>query len=341
MKPVSKLSQRLVDRALRGWPLTQHQMNILLRACLTASPGNTLIACDYGQVEARALAWAAGDEPALEAFRDPEGDPYARLACRLFSIPPDKFSKKVHAQPRDTAKKAELGCGYGMGAPKFMITAEKGGMVWKDPSLCRGGAVCEDPICGAIEWTKPRGNNPAQPFTHGAHTIVNVWRETHAPIVDFWDELKWAAVEATEGRPAKAGPYEFARVDGSTWCMMPSGRPLVYNGMRVEKTAGSKSKDLSYLDPATGFPKRTYGGSLSENVTQAFCRDLLARALVQAEDAGLCPVLHVHDEIVCDVPKEMGREALDLLELIMSDLPAWAAGFPMKVDGFISERYRK
>jgi DNA polymerase len=341
MKPVSKLSQRLVDRALRGWPLTQHQMNILLRACLTASPGNTLIACDYGQVEARALAWAAGDEPALEAFRDPRGDPYARLACRLFSIQPDKFDKKRDAQPRDTAKKAELGCGYGMGAPKFMITAEKGGMVWKDPSLCRGGAVCEDPICGAIEWTKPRGNNPAQPFTHGAHTIVNVWRETHAPIVDFWDELKWAAVEATEGRHAKAGPYEFARVDGSTWCMMPSGRPLVYNGMRVERGEKGKGKDLSYLDPATGFPKRTYGGALSENVTQAFCRDLLARALVQAEDAGLCPVLHVHDEIVCDVPKEMGREALDLLELIMSDLPAWADGFPMKVDSFSSERYRK
>jgi DNA polymerase bacteriophage-type len=340
LKPVAKLKPQLVARALRGWPLTQHQMNILLRACLMASPGNTLIACDYGQVEARALAWAAGDEPALEAFRDPKGDPYARLACKLFSIPLAAFDKDAHKQQRDTSKKAELGCGYQMGPPKFTITAEKGGMVWKEAALCIG-AACTDPLCGKVEYTKARGGQPPQPFTHGAATIVEAWRETHPAIVNFWEELKWAAIEATEGRPSQAGPYEFARVDNATWCMLPSGRPIVYNGMRVDRGEKGRSKDLSYLDPETGFPKRTYGGALAENVTQAFCRDLLARALVQAEDAGLCPVLHVHDEIVCDVPKDAGKEALDLLELIMSELPAWAEGFPMKVDGFVSERYRK
>jgi DNA polymerase len=87
--------------------------------------------------------------------------------------------------------------------------------------------------------------------------------------------------------------------------------------------------------------EHTYGGKLTENAIQALCRDLMADALVRAEDAGLCPVLHVHDEIVCEVPRNAGREGYELLKAIMLDVPEWAEGFPIGAAGHVGRRYRK
>lgn len=323
--------------ALARGPLSKHEVNVLLRACLVPRPGFKFACCDYSQVEARALAWAAGDEDALVTFRTPGADPYARLACRLFAIAAEAFHKKHHAQQRDTSKKAELGCGYGMGAPKFKVTAEKGGMVWKDAALC-AGRTCTDPLCG-FEETDFGG----QVFTHGSRTIVQTWRDVHQPIVRFWEALQDAACVAAGGGRRGVGPYEFGKVGGDVWCMLPSGRPIVYPGMKwgayFDTKAGKAKKGLHYR--GTKFVEGLYGGLLAENVTQAFCRDLLARSLWRAEKAGLRPVLHVHDELVCEVPEAYAEVGLRLLEEIMSDLPAWAFGFPVAADGFICDRYRK
>ena len=90
-----------------------------------------------------------------------------------------------------------------------------------------------------------------------------------------------------------------------------------------------------------GFWEHTYGGKIVENVVQAGCRQLLARCLVMAEDAGLCPVLDVHDEIVCEVPEETESQSAHVLHEIMTSLPEWAEGFPAGADGGSGKRYRK
>jgi DNA polymerase len=139
------------------------------------------------------------------------------------------------------------------------------------------------------------------------------------------------------GGHAKAGPFEFGRVGEDVWVMMPSGRPLVYPRMGLVKD-GKGREQLTYEGR---FREFTYGGKLCENVIQAFCRDLLAHALVACEEAGLEVVLHVHDEIVAQVPERLAHEGLRALEECMTTLPPWAAGFPAGAEGFFAKRYRK
>ena len=113
---------------------------------------------------------------------------------------------------------------------------------------------------------------------------------------------------------------------------LPSGRPVVYNEVR-ESPGKYTRPELSYQ--GTKFREHLYGGKLCENLIQAFCRDLMADALVRAEDAGLEPVLHVHDEIVCRAGN------LDALHGVMTTLPEWAEGFPIGAAGHEGMRYRK
>ena len=118
---------------------------------------------------------------------------------------------------------------------------------------------------------------------------------------------------------------------------LPSGRPIVYNDAQMVNDGARTS--LAYHG-ARGI-EHIYGGKIVENVIQAMCRDLLADAMVRAERAGLPVVLHVHDELVCEVPAAGAREASELLHAIMLHLPEWAEGFPIGADGHAGVRYRK
>lgn len=315
----------------------QAEISMLLRACLHASPGNTLVAADYSGVEARANAWAAGDRPALALFHQ-GGDAYRPLACQLFGIDPEAFSKKTHFFERDTSKKAELGCGYQMGAPKFKITAEKGGMKWRDPSECaeRQGGACTSPVCGVIERDS-QGN----PFTHGAKTIVSAWRALHSPIVDFWYSLERAAVEAVDSRTHVrvdcAIDLSFDFVGGDLAMVLPSGRPVVYRQAQVSE--GKYGPQVRFFGPK-GYG-HLYGGLLCENGIQSTCREFLVNGMINAEDAGLPVLFTVHDEIVTEVPRARADWGLETLSKAMTTLPAWASGMPVAVEGFTCERYRK
>lgn len=186
-----------------------------------------------------------------------------------------------------------------------------------------------------------------------AHDVVNAWRELHAPIVALWKACERAFRSACEGRTARAGKWKYVgkpsadgkgRVD--VWCVLPSGRPIVYANARAKRVTrttkdGRKFQawDLTYQGGL--WPEHVYGGLLVENAVQALCRDLLADALVRCERAGLSPVGHVHDELIGENDKRAGKEALAEQREIMSDAPEWAEGLPIRLDGFVSERYRK
>ncbi len=296
----------LIARArARDSTLTSKDVNALTRACLCASPGNVFIVSDFAGIEARVLAWASGDVEALAVFTEPGGDPYKRLASRLYGVPESEITK----QQRQLGKIAELAAGFGMGPDKLEATGVKTGVDWAASGL-----------------------DPAD--------VVRGYREAHQPIVQAWRDAQAAAVAACDGYTTTVGPYTFGPSPlraGDVWAMLPSGRPIVYFNMRYTRTG--RGADLVF-DGRRG-PDRTYGGKLVENLTQAVARDLLATALVRAEAEGLCPVFHVHDEIVLDVPAELAPEAERRLCEIMGDAPAWAEGLPLRAESFACARYRK
>jgi len=277
---------------------------VALRACLTASPGNELAVCDFSGVEARALAWVAGDTAALDVFRSGR-DPYKVAASVIFAMPYDSIEK--NSRERDIGKKSELACGYGMGATKFEARYE--------PS--RVGVDAADVVAG--------------------------WRKLHAPIVQYWRRLEDAFVAAVRGTESRVEPFAFVPGSDGTGVaiILPSGRPIVYNATGLSREIGfnGRTKFSPFYVGTKSGREHLYGGKIAENVIQAMCRDLMADALVRAERAGLSPVLHVHDEIVADCAH--GREGYEALHEIMITLPEWAHGFPVGAAGHWGTRYRK
>jgi DNA polymerase len=304
---------RAVAEALRGDDIDAELMNVLLRATLCAKPGHTFVVCDFSGVEARALAWVAGDAKAIDVFKAYDAgtgpDPYIVAAVAIFTVMASEISK----EQRTAGKMAELACGY------------------------QGGAAALERIAAAMgvdvsTW-------PVSP-----EAVVAAWRTLHRPIVEFWYAIEKAFHAAIDGHASKVACFDVCpNGQGDVAIFLPSGRPIVYNAVGVHHDVwpDGRPKRQAYYRGTKSGREWLYGGKLTENVIQALCRDLMADALVRAEDAGLCPVLHVHDEIVCEVPANAGAEGLALLRAIMLDVAEWADGFPIGAAGHFGRRYRK
>lgn len=313
----------------RTQPLTAKAINTLVRATLHPAPGYQLAVIDFSQVEARALAWAAGDHEALKRFAlydsgdQINGDPYAAMAAQIFGGTAADYTKGSAGEypGRHIGKQAELGCGYGMGVQRFHDKVIEDGSSWE---VITAAAVKSGAIRVGEQVT--------------ADMVVGAWRTLHAPIVAFWGELNAACFSAVRGESAAAGPFEFVNVDGVTMCRLPSGRLLAYRGARIGKNEKGRP-ELTYQGKRSR--EKLYGGKLAENAIQAMCRDLMAVALVSAEREGLRPCHTVHDEIICEVPAEEAADALALLEWLMTTVPPWAAGMPIAAEGFLCDRYSK
>jgi DNA polymerase len=305
-----------VFRKSIGGDVGKYIVSGLLRSVLVAEPGCTYAVLDYSGVEARANAWAAGDDNAIGVFKALDAgtgpDPYKLMAVDIFGLPLERVEK----HHRQIGKNAELGCGYGMGADKF------------------------NDYCAAA------GNDLAAMGVE-ASDVIGAWRTKHRPIVKMWHACEKAFAAAAQGRPMRAGKWLYEPRGNGVACVLPSGRPIMYPNAkvrRVKRTAKDgrtfDAWDMSYQG-ADPWRSPVYGGLLVENAIQALCRDFLAGALVKLDAAGLRPVLHVHDEAVCEVPHNAGAEALEEMRQIMLDVPRWAKGFPMRLDGFHGRRYRK
>ncbi len=171
--------------------------------------------------------------------------------------------------------------------------------------------------------------------------VVDGWRKLHAPTVRFWYDLQRAFEGAAQGRETSVDCFTFQPSSTGTdvAVFLPSGRPLVYNDVRL--TRGDRGRTRITYHGQKAVREDTYGGKITENLIQALCRDLMADALARSDSAGLNPVLHVHDEIVVDCPRSEAREAEQELHRIMTSVPDWAATFPIGAAGHVGERYRK
>lgn len=310
----------LISRAYaRDETLTGKDVNTLLRACLTAAPGCLLIAPDLSAIEARVLAWAAGQHDTLEAFR--VGDPYRDLAAYVYGVPVEAVTRKM----RQLGKGGILGAGFSMSGEKFETAAAKQyGVDW---STC-----------------------PLSP-----DQVIALYRERNHRIVTWWRTMQDAAVAACHGHTTDVGPVEAPPEagrytwgpsplrpptptgDGDVWLMLPSGRPIVYYGMRA--MPGRRGYELVFQGRRG--PDRTYGGKLVENAVQATARDILADCMLRAEANGLVTVGHTHDEAIFQFPAPLKAEAEALVGDVFSTTPGWAAGLPLKSEWWCGYRYRK
>lgn len=285
-----------------------------VRGMIVPDPGHDLIAMDFSAIEARVLAWLAGEEKVLEIFRT-HGKIYEHAAAGIYGKPIDAVSKAE----RQIGKVAVLALGYGGGVGAFQAMARAYNVRVEDAQ---------------------------------ADEIKVAWREAHRRIVWYWHDLESAAINAVElGCVCKSGPagrqISWKKAGSFLWCKLPSGRVLCYPYPSVKQIPApwGELKPALHLWCVNGVTKKweetsTYGGALAENITQAVARDLLAEGIARLEDADYRVVMHVHDEAVVEV-RDDDADALHDVEAIMAEVPAWAEGLPIAAEGWRAKRYRK
>jgi DNA polymerase len=362
----------------------------VLRSFIEAPKGKTLFVADYAAIEARVLAWLAGEQRLVELFEegDKTGDSivYEDMASRITGEPLENCTKETKEgfHRRQLGKMAVLGCGYSMG---WRALKEQGYSQY------------------GVELT-----------TKEAKNIVRMYRESNPYIKEFWREINQKCIKAVQnpGKVYNIGSH-LQCVSSPRWLRirLPSGRCLHYHKpvvrrvvapwtvgyvgdlnipvdcdmakavewledrdvrfreedvYRVDRTVANAfipegllkvvqkalgKQDVCMCDTEvidqiefTGVtqnhkwgPKRLYGGLLTENVTQAVARDMLGAAMVNAFDAGYPVIMHVHDELVAEMPED--RTDISAFEELMATPEPWAIGCPIAVEGFISKRYKK
>lgn len=277
----------------------------LIRTVLIPKPNHRFIVADFSAIEARVLAWIAGEQWRIDTFKN-GGDIYCASASKMFKVPVEKHG--VNGELRQKGKISELACGYGgsVGALKNMGAVEMG--------------VQENELQG----------------------LINDWRNANPHIVRFWYEVGNAAMKAIkEKTTVPLGKLVFAYERGILFIRLPSGRRLSYIKPRIGTNRfGGDSITYMGINSAKKWDRlETFGGKLTENIVQGTARDLLANALINAANAGYDTVFHVHDEIICEVPNGYG--SVDELCKLMCIKPEWADGLPLNADGFEYEYYKK
>lgn len=362
--PCSKISAQAIDVILKGLAkgnINAKQIDILfgpaldvisscLRGFLVAAPGHDLIACDFSSIEARVIAWLAGEAGALEIFNT-HGKIYEHAASRIFGTPIDKVSDSQ----RQIGKVAVLALGYqgGVGALQTMAKGYATSLAPAFESL-RDLASPEqlERAEHGYKTNKHRFDEISKEEYIASDLTKMFWREANPAIVQFWYGLEEAALQAVRYPMQKftAGKIQYV-VNGSfLWCRLPSGGITCYPYPKIEPVKlpwGGTKEGLTYMSEDGQSKKwlrfKTYGGSLAENVTQAVARDLLADAMLRLEIKNYKVVAHVHDEVVCEMPK--GTGSIEEMAEIMCEQPRpldpWAKGLPIKAGGWRGERYRK
>ena len=284
---------------------TSDVLSQLIRTSFVPRPGCRFIVADYAAIEARVLAWLAGERWVLDVFRE-NGDIYCETTSRMFHCKVEKHGE--NAALRQKGKQAVLSCGY-------------------------GGSVGALIAMGAVE--SGMKEEELQP-------LVDLWRVSNPHIVQFgWDVDR--AVKACVKRHIEIethGVYcTYKR--GVLFIRLPSVRELAYVKPRIgENRFGGESVTYEGLGMTKKWERiETFGGKLVENITQATARDLLVFAMKQLRNRGFDIVMHVHDEIVLEVPH--GVSSVEEICSIMAENPPWAKGLPLKADGYECEYYRK
>lgn len=278
----------------------------LIRTSFVAPSGSRFIVADFSAIEARVIAWLAGERWRLDVFNT-HGKIYEASAAHMFKVPIEQITKG--STLRQKGKVAELALGY-QGGPNALITM---------------GAL----KMGIAEEELPK--------------LVAMWRHSNKAIVQLWNTVEEAAIGAVHGDPStiKYG-IRFFTDKNIFFIMLPSGRVLSYLRPRLKPNKfGGESLCYEGMNQTTkqwGF-QDTYGGKLVENIVQAVARDCLADAMLRLDEAGYNLVMHVHDEVVMEMPYDKG--SIEEVNKIMGQTILWAKGLPLKAESYETEFYKK
>jgi len=274
----------------------------LIRTALIAKPGHTFLVSDYAAIEARVIAYLAGEQWRMDVFAQ-GGDIYCSSASQMFKVPVEKHGINGHL--RQKGKVAELACGYG----------------------------------GGVAALKAFGADKMGLSEEEMQDIVTQWRQASPTIPKLWRDVEDAAKQALlyPGRTFTLPcGVKYHRDKDALRCKLPSGRVLSYWNARLDdgQISFMGQNQTTRQWEKTG----TWGGKLVENIVQAFARDCLAVAMVRLEEAGWRIVFHVHDEVVIEAP--IGSRWEDAAD-IMGQPIDWAQGLLLRGDGYETPFYKK
>ena len=279
----------------------------LIRTAFVPKDGCVFAVADFSAIEARVIAWLAGEEWRMRTFRE-GGDIYCASASAMFHVPVVKHGINGHL--RQKGKIAELALGY-------------------------GGNINAMTAMGALKMGLTEEELPE---------IVSKWREASPKICGLWTEIGNAAMNAVKYRERIRLRHgvELWRTGKLLHMKLPSGRCIRYFGPHVTQNRyGGDSIGYQAYDAGKWGEAETWGGKLVENLVQATARDCLLEAMTRV--AKRCPdiVMHVHDEMIVEVPEDEAEEALAFICNEMGREISWAPGLLLRGDGYLCEYYRK
>lgn len=309
---IGKVREIVRSRDLEGLELIYDSvpdvLSQLIRTAFVAKDGHTFLVADYSAIEARVIAYLAGEQWRLDTFAQ-GGDIYCSSASQMFGVPVEKHGVNKHL--RQKGKIAELACGYGGGVSALKaFGADKMGLT-------------EDEM----------------------QNIVTQWRAASPTIPRLWRSVEKAAKTALQspgkvvgvGRLGGNQVCRYWRDKDALRCKLPSGRVLSYWGARLDNDGS-----ICFMGQNQTTRKwektQTWGGRLVENIVQAFARDCLAVAMTRLDAAGYRIVFHVHDELIAEAP--VGSHWQDMAEIMAQPID-WAPGLSLPADGYETVFYRK
>lgn len=315
-----------------------------IRSAIVAGEGRRFYVSDLASIEGRSLAYLAGEQWKLDAYRDYDlgigQDLYVLAYSMAFSVPVEDVGKAE----RQLGKVLELGLGYGGGVGAFITFSLVNGVNLNELADNTYKELPDWAVDSAYDWwceSKKRGKtyNLEEKVFVTCDAIKRIWRSNNLSIAQFWYDLENAAKKVINEKRKDAIKIGKVCIDmRGTWMRikLPSSRYLSYPGATVV------SNKIRYLGLNMYSRKwcnlSTYGGKLAENVTQAFANDVFFYGLMEAEKRGYYPVLAVHDEGVTEGDGSLGIEGLNEA---LSVVPLWATGLPLAAEGFEGMRYRK
>ena len=276
----------------------------LIRTAFVPKPGCRFFVADFAAIEARVIAWIAGEQWRQEVF-DNGGDIYCASASAMFHVPVEKHGQNAHLRQR--GKIAELALGY-------------------------GGAVGALKAMGALNYGV--SEQELQP-------LVDAWRQANPMIVRLWWDVDAAAKTCVaEKTVTDCHGITFEYKSGIMFVTLPSGRKLAYVKPKLgENRFGGDAVTYEGVGTQKKWLRlETYGPKLVENIVQATARDILAEAMLRLNAKGYRIVMHVHDEAVIEAPAET-----DLTDICvtMGQQPRWANGLLLRADGYVCDFYKK
>jgi DNA polymerase bacteriophage-type len=292
----------------------------VLRNMILPSEGCELFVGDFSLIEVAVCWWLAGDKKGLQLLKDGR-DPYIYQAAENTGKTYEEIERAYYrgenwaAEARQLGKAQTLGAQFGMGGAKFRTAA----------------------------WDMYRLNLTEEQ----SKLAIQNYRRAHPEVPALWKAYEQAAVTAVEtaGSSIHAGNCDFRLKDKFLWITLPSGRKLAYREPQIawRETEWGPRKTLEFWAVNSKTKKwcleRTWGGTLVENVVQAVARDLLMWAILRLEKAGYRVLLTVHDEAICE--RKVGEGSVEEFNAILTEIPDWAEGCPVRAKSWKGPRYRK